>query len=354
MVLLARAALATARDRWDQIKARLTPSFAALWEQLASQLDGQIDRDTLQRARLSSAVEVSLKGAIHQLRQQVGSDTSKAIQRQMAVGLYTQLADFSRANRPMLWGQSWVRPVDGAPYYLHEHLLGQIQHQGNYLMGGFTNSFAIDPWSTWETLYTFCIVLEVDYSPRQAVLLDLCLRTVRALHFWMPCDGIVLCAERPGPPSLDERGRLHGPGLVCAYNDGWGVAAWEGIPLPVKYQDPRTYAILSEPNAEMRRMLIERYDAAHGKGCFILDAGAKVIDSAVQPMHGREAEKINELLGIDLPGDPDHRMVALKVIDPSTGRVYVIRVPPDQTTVRGALAWTFGVEPDQYILQQET
>jgi hypothetical protein len=354
MVLLAGGALATGRDRWDRIQARLTPSFAALWEQLAPQLEEQVDRDTLQRARLSSAVEISLKGAIHQLRQQVGADTSKAIQRQLPAGLYAQLADFRRADRQVLWGQSWTRPVDGSAYYLYEHLVGQIQQQGNYLIGGFASSFAINPWSTWETLSTFCMVLGVDYSPRQAVLLDLCLRTVRALHFWMPCDGIVLCAERPGPPTVDERRRLHGPGLVCAYRDGWGVAAWQGIPLPVKYHDPGPYAILAEPNAEMRRMLIERYDAAHGKGCFVQDVGAKVIDSAVQPMRAGEEEMINELLSVDLPGDPDRRMVALKVIDPSTGRVYVIRVPPDQRTVRGALAWTFGVEPDQYILQQES
>jgi hypothetical protein len=222
MALLASAALATGHDRWDRIQARLTPSFAAVWEQLASQLEEQVDRGTLQRARLSSAVEVSLKDAIHQLRQEVGADTRKAIQRQLAAGLYAQLADFRHADRQVLWGQSWTRPVDGSAYYLYEHLVGQIRQQGNYLIGGFTNFFAINPWSTWETLSTFCMVLGVDYSPRQAVLLDLCLRTVRALHFWMPCDRIVLCAERPGPPTVDERRRLHGPGLLCAYRDGWG------------------------------------------------------------------------------------------------------------------------------------
>jgi hypothetical protein len=261
MVLLASAALSTARDYWDRIQVRLTPSFAALWEQLTSQLEEQVDRDTLRRAGLSSAVELSLKGAIQQLTHQVGADTRKTIQSQLAPDLDMQLAEFLCGNRQMLWGQSWARPVDGAPYCLHEHLLRQIQQQDNYLKANFANSFAVDPWSAWETLFTFCPVLGVDYSPRQAVLLDLCLRTVRVLHYWIPCDSIVLCAERPGPPSVDDRGRLHGPGLVCAYHDGWGVAAWQGIPLPMKYHDPSPYAVLAEPNAEMRRMLIERYDA---------------------------------------------------------------------------------------------
>jgi hypothetical protein len=194
----------------------------------------------------------------------------------------------------------------------------------------------------------------VPYSARTAVLLELCLRTTRSLHFWSAHDGVALCAERPSRPSLDDQGRLHAPGLAYAYSDGWGIAAWHGIPLPVKYHHPDARLILSEPNAELRRILMERYDAGHGKGRFIQDAGAKVIDSAVQPMRPGEPDTINELLWIELPDDPDRRMVALKVVDPSTGRTYILRVSPDQTTVRGALAWTFNLKPEDYVLEQET
>jgi hypothetical protein len=355
MSLLAAAALAAERGFWDRIQRQLTNQFAQLWEQLPAQLESQVDRGTLAEGRLRSSVEVGLKGAISQLRQEVSGETTKTIQMQMAGGLYEQLAGLLSGDRQTLWEQAWNRPADGgALYCLHEHLKKRIQVQGGYLSGGLTNSFALNPWSTWETLYSFCGTLGVRYSARQAVLLDLCLRSMRSLHFWSAHDGTVLCAERPGLPSVDDQGRLHSPGLACAYRDGWGVAAWQGIPLPFKYYDPDPYTILTEPNAELRRLLMERYDAGHGKGSFIQDAGAKVIDSAVQPMRSGEPEMINELLSLDLPGDPDRRMVALKVIDPSTGRTYILRVPPNQTTVRGALAWTFNVEPDQYVLQQET
>jgi hypothetical protein len=355
MCLLAGAALTARRSDWDRIQSHLTPQFTSLWEQLPVQLESQVDRDTLQAGRLRSSVDVGLKGAISQVTREVSGAITKTIRAQIGAGLYGQLAGFlPGACQQTLWGLAWNRPPDGAPYCLHEHLKRQIQDQDNYLKGGLTNSFALNPWSTWETLYVFCGSLGVRYSARQSVLLDLCFRNARSLHFWSPHDGIVLCAERPGPPSVDEHGRLHGAGLACAYSDGWGVAAWQGIPLPAKYHNPNTYAILAEPNAELRRMLMERYDAAHGKGGFIQDAGARVIDSAVQPMRSGEPEMINELLSLDLPGDPDRRMIALKVIDPSTGRTYIIRVPPNQTTVRGALAWTFNVEPEQYVLQQET
>ena len=85
-----------------------------------------------------------------------------------------------------------------------------------------------------------------------------------------------------------------------------------------------------------------------------LICGATVIDSAVQPMREGRAESINELLAIDLPDDPDGRMVALRVIDPSTGRQYIIRVPPGQKTVKGALAWTFNVPKEKYSLIGES
>jgi hypothetical protein len=97
---------------------------------------------------------------------------------------------------------------------------------------------------------------------------------------------------------------------------------------------------LGERNAEVRRAMIERY----GQDRFVLDANAKILDKW----------KDNELLSIDLPSDPDGRLVALKLRCPSTAAVYVLRVPPNQRTVRGALAWSFGLDrPGDYFLQQE-
>ena len=63
---------------------------------------------------------------------------------------------------------------------------------------------------------------------------------------------------------------------------------------------------------------------------------------------------INELLSIDLPGDAERHMVCLKVIDPSTGRTYIIRVPPAVRSVREALAWSFNLDAEDYVLEQES
>jgi hypothetical protein len=103
----------------------------------------------------------------------------------------------------------------------------------------------------------------------------------------------------------------------------------------------RVGMILRERNAEIRRFMIERY----GFDRFVIDAKARCLDKW----------KDNELLSIELPDDPERRIVALKLRCPSTSALYILRVPPNQRTVRGALVWSFGLErPEDYLLQQES
>ena len=170
----------------------------------------------------------------------------------------------------------------------------------------------------------------------------------------------------------EEPRRLHcadGPALRSDVED---LYFWHGVLVPAFAVTRPGWItvkhILSEQNAEVRRVLIERYDSVGEPGRFMLDAGAKVLDSAVQPMRAGQPEAINELLSIDLPGDPEGRMVAIRVIDPSTGRAYLLRVHPElrpmldgqrygepqQMFVRNAIASTFGMRGEEYILQQET
>jgi hypothetical protein len=80
--------------------------------------------------------------------------------------------------------------------------------------------------------------------------------------------------------------------------------------------------------------MIERY----GLEKFFLSAGAASLD--------RDGE--NELLSIELPGDPERRMVVVKVRCPSTFRVHFLRVPPNLRRVREAIPWTFGMTEQEY------
>jgi hypothetical protein len=67
---------------------------------------------------------------------------------------------------------------------------------------------------------------------------------------------------------------------------------------------------------------------------FISEAGAKKIHS----------HEMGDLFSIELPGDPDQHLRAVRVTDPSTGRIYFLRVPPSIRRADDAVAWTFGFE----------
>jgi len=177
-----------------------------------------------------------------------------------------------------------------------------------------------------------------------------------AFFFWIAPDvvHVVLAIRTQEPPRLPAsfRGpertvsRLHREdGPAIEYEDGSGFYFWKGIRVPdhliLRPDLLRVDMILSEANVEMRRVMIERY----GLDRFVLDAHAKTLDKW----------KDNELLSIELPEDPDRCLIALKLRCPSTAAVYIIRVPPDQRTVQGALAWSFGLaNPEHYVLRQES
>ena len=95
--------------------------------------------------------------------------------------------------------------------------------------------------------------------------------------------------------------------------------------------------ILAEPNAERRRVLLERM----GYDTFLSHAKAETLDE------DRDAGGVRRLLRVPMEQDED--LVCVSVICPSTGRQYVIRVPPSVTTCHQAVAWVAGFDdPDEY------
>lgn len=100
---------------------------------------------------------------------------------------------------------------------------------------------------------------------------------------------------------------------------------------------------LSEENAEVRRVMLERI----GPERFVAEARPLVLDADTD----RGGER--RLLRVEIPGDEP--LVALQVRDPSTGRQYMLRVPPDMTRCRHAAAWIAGFDnPDDYQPVLET
>jgi hypothetical protein len=122
---------------------------------------------------------------------------------------------------------------------------------------------------------------------------------------------------------------------------------WRDVPVTERIVfHPETITaqeVLDERNAELRRVLLERL----GYDTFIDQAEAEVLDQDTDP--GGERLLLRVLLVEDEP------LVCLAVQCPSTGRRYLIRVPPLMRTCHHAAAWIAGFDnPDAYHPLAET
>jgi len=123
---------------------------------------------------------------------------------------------------------------------------------------------------------------------------------------------------------------------------------WRGVAVTRRIAfEPETLTpqeIFEEKNAEVRRVMMERFGYAR----LMEVADAEVLD---EDRDGRGGER--RLLRV--PIERDEPLVCVSVTCPSTGRKFLLRVPPTIQSCRQAVAWTAGFDdPDQYRPAVET
>jgi len=122
---------------------------------------------------------------------------------------------------------------------------------------------------------------------------------------------------------------------------------WRGVPVtPQIAFFPETLtgdSILAEPNTELRRVMMERI----GFEKFLSQIKPEVLDT------DRDRGGERKLMRVRLTNDEP--IVIVSVLCPSTGRQYLVRVPPTTRTCQQAVAWTAGFDnPDDYSPLKET
>lgn len=101
--------------------------------------------------------------------------------------------------------------------------------------------------------------------------------------------------------------------------------------------------VLTETNVERRRVMLERL----GYERFLADVDMQILHQDRDPGGARR------LLRVPVPDDEP--LVCLDVLCPSTGRHYLLRVPPNMQTCHQAAAWIAGFDdPTKYHPQMET
>jgi hypothetical protein len=203
--------------------------------------------------------------------------------------------------------------------------------------------------SYWLAFYTFPKEhLGLQYSANDNALLELWADLARSTFWWWPFEKIVVISDRPSLIQKDERTRLHSEtGPACAFRDGWELWYWHGVRVPetviTNPQAITTKQVEEESNAEVRRVMIERY----GQERFLLNSGAQEI----------HRDGFGVLYRKDLPDDEPLVMVKVRNSTPEPDgsvRDYFLRVPPDITEAHEAVAWTFGKGALEYAPSVET
>lgn len=163
---------------------------------------------------------------------------------------------------------------------------------------------------------------------------------IRADHISLrDCTGLTTL-----PADLIARSVDIGGTQIVADRDLFEVDRWFWNDVRIPKKTPITEPdkltgkrILKERNVELRRAMIERI----GVERFISAVDAREID------RDTDAGGDRRLLMIDM--HDDEPLVVLNVLDPSTGRGYMLRVPPHIQTCRAAAAWVAGFDdPDDY------
>ncbi len=134
---------------------------------------------------------------------------------------------------------------------------------------------------------------------------------------------------------------LAGSGITSLPNHQHPPLRWRGVRINERIAfAPETITgaeILDEKNTEIRRVMMERI----GYERFLIEVNAKVID------RDTDAGGERSLVKVELPNDEP--FVAVSVGCPSTGRKYVLRVPPTIQSAHAASAWLAGFDdPKKY------
>lgn len=166
-------------------------------------------------------------------------------------------------------------------------------------------------------------------------------------------------------PTLRE---FHNESYAAVESDIENLYFWHGVLVPafvVVRPDWITIAhIHTEPNAEVRRVMIERMGwerfCAEAKMRILhsdelasqfpaipvsdhVDAGARLVTEYRSGRETAELLEAEELLDFE-----DRPLRFVRLTDPSTGRRYVLRVRHDHTRCYEAVGWTFGLSEAEY------
>ncbi|NER39711.1 MAG: hypothetical protein F6J93_38230 [Oscillatoria sp. SIO1A7] len=328
-------------DLWEELKQSFVSRSLLLWrislypafEQLL--VWGQIWSEWEEKEELKFDWEIQKEDWLKQLREQDGGEFvlgmidffwkqgGKNLAKQMQEKLWEPL-------RNVLPLREWERQlkIELIEQYGNEDL----KYEGIRKVRDFyANPEIID----------FCInVLNCPCDRRKWNMLQ---ALVRDCGSFMLFENSCIICDRPTKLLLDEEYRFHAEGEpAIEFSDGFHAYYFHDTRLAERYgqvrpQEWKPEWLLSENNAEIRRLLIE--NIGYARICQELQA------LSLDTWREYELLKIEG----DLDVEPIH---LLKMTCPSTGKIHVLRVPPNLLSARRAIRWVnWDIDPDEFCVE---
>jgi hypothetical protein len=152
----------------------------------------------------------------------------------------------------------------------------------------------------------------------------------------------------PRPSLWMAHGQLHrAEGPAVAWPTGEHYHFWRGVEVPAWVIDEpakiTAELIDAEANVERRRCLIERF----GEGRYLRLRGGTII-------HEDRYGKLWRLPNLWLEPRVLVEVENGTTEPDGTRRKYFLRVPPSTQSAHEAVAWTYGLQPDQYVVTART
>lgn len=271
---------------------------------------------------------------------------------------YNQMSEITNNLSREFWRDISILPPSWKKVALRFRRLRIINNRANAIINGaLRTKYRDSPYRASNNFNTFFSLAIIDYYSKylpENLLEKAKALTILVQQYTKYCFDENKIYLIPKPKKLIfSNNQLHcesGPAFEYG-NDTTELYFWHNI-LVEKYiiMNPEKITaekILNEGNIEISRIMLERM----GVEKFVKETKAKVVD---QDIDGKG--NCRQLLAIRLPAEsfPESIMKIVKIICPSTGRTYMMRVPPQTITCQEAVAWTFGLKPNQYCPIEET
>jgi hypothetical protein len=284
-----------------------------------------------------------------QVESQVGSQVLSQVESQVLSQVWAQVESQVLSQvESQVWSQVWSQ--------VESQVGSQVRAQVRAQVGAAShNSYHGAFWASWGAYVSFLRDVAGWDNPilkRFAIDEDL----IRSCGWVWWHENVLAISDRPHVINRDSEGRLHcesGPSI--AYRDGWSLWHVHGVPVPqYVIERPAEISVAhidGEQNAEVRRIMIERYkrgSTPSGAAAWMLDAGGRRVD---------HDERYGTLWRREVADDEP--IVLLEVINSTrepTGefRRYWLRVPPQMQKAHEAVAWTFDRPATEYAPVVET